>query len=121
MKVDGKDVSVEGHTHTKSEISDFPTNVSSFTNDAGYITQSDVDLTSITSKIPEQASPTNQLADKDFVNSSIMTNTAYFKGTFNSVAELPADRVTPNDYAFVVGKDSEGNTTYNRYKFTADG
>lgn len=42
MKVDGKDVSVEGHTHTKSEISDFPTNVSSFTNDAGYITQSNV-------------------------------------------------------------------------------
>ena len=71
--------------------------------------------------IPRQASSENKLADKDFVNSSIMTNTAYFKGTFNSVAELPADRVTPNDYAFVVGKDSEGNTTYNRYKFTADG
>lgn len=71
--------------------------------------------------IPEQASLHNQLADKDFVNSSIMTNTAYFKGTFNSVAELPTDRVTPNDYAFVVGKDSAGNTAYNRYKFTADG
>lgn len=71
--------------------------------------------------IPEQASLYNQLADKDFVNSSIMTNTAYFKGTFNSVDELPTDRVTPNDYAFVVGKDSAGNTAYNRYKFTADG
>lgn len=42
IKVDGVDVSLEGHTHTKSEISDFPTNVSSFTNDAGYITQSNV-------------------------------------------------------------------------------
>ena len=71
--------------------------------------------------IPRQATSENQLADKDFVNSSIMTNTAYFKGTFNSVDELPTDRVTPNDYAFVVGKDSEGNTAYNRYKFTADG
>ena len=71
--------------------------------------------------IPRQATSENQLADKDFVNSSIMTNTAYFKGTFNSVAELPTDRVTPNDYAFVVGKDSAGNTAYNRYKFTADG
>lgn len=30
------------HTHTKSEITDFPTNVSSFTNDAGYITSSDI-------------------------------------------------------------------------------
>ena len=27
-----------GHTHTKSAITDFPTTVSSFTNDAGYIT-----------------------------------------------------------------------------------
>ena len=27
------------HTHTKSEITDFPTNVSAFTNDAGYLTQ----------------------------------------------------------------------------------
>lgn len=27
-----------GHTHTKSEITDFPTNVSEFTNDVGYLT-----------------------------------------------------------------------------------
>ena len=73
LKVNGKDVSVDGHTHTKSEISDFPTNVSSFTNDSGYITIDDVDLTSITSKIPDAASSTNQLADKDFVTSSIQT------------------------------------------------
>lgn len=44
LKVAGKDVSVEGHTHTKDDIEDFPTNVSSFTNDAGYITIDDVDL-----------------------------------------------------------------------------
>ena len=73
LKVNGKDVSVDGHTHTKSEISDFPTNVSSFTNDSGYITIDDVDFTSITSKIPDAASSTNQLADKDFVTSSIQT------------------------------------------------
>ena len=71
IKVDGVDVSLEGHTHTKSDISDFPTNVSSFTNDSGYITIDDVDFTSITSKIPDAASSTNQLADKDFVTSSI--------------------------------------------------
>lgn len=88
-------------------------------NDLGWITSTALDP--INEKIPEQASSENQLADKDFVNSSIMTNTAYFKGTFNSVDELPTDRVTPNDYAFVIGQDSEGNTTYNRYKFTADG
>ena len=102
------------------------TKLSQFNNDltiprpsVDYVTPEQLKVT--TDKIPEQASPTNQLADKDFVNSSIMTNTSYFKGTFNSVDELPTDRVTPNDYAFVVGKDSAGNTTYNRYKFTADG
>lgn len=71
--------------------------------------------------IPSQASKDNQLADKDFVNSSIVTNTAYFKGTFNSVSDLPTTRVTPNDYAFVIRIDSIGQTYYDRYKYTADG
>ena len=35
--LDGK--SDVGHTHTKSDITDFPTKVSSFTNDAGYLTE----------------------------------------------------------------------------------
>lgn len=53
--------------------------------------------------IPAQASTDNKLADKNFVNSSISTNTAYFIGTFESVAELEAylGTVTNNDYAFV--------------------
>lgn len=70
-------------------------------------------------KIPTQASSTNKLADKDFVNSSIATNTANFIGTFNSVAELEAysGTITNNDYAFVVGTDSAGNTQYSRYKY----
>ena len=42
IKVDGVDVSLEGHVHTKDDISDFPTNVSSFTNDAGYLTDADL-------------------------------------------------------------------------------
>ncbi|MDB2160097.1 hypothetical protein PMX22_09820 [Clostridium butyricum] len=33
----------KGHKHTKSEITDMPTQVSQFENDAGYITQADVD------------------------------------------------------------------------------
>ena len=55
----------------------------------------------------------------DYVNSSVSTNTAYFRGTFNSVAELNAytgDK-TLNDYAFVKITDSAGNTLYNRYKW----
>lgn len=78
------------------------------------------DITGIEDKIPSQASSSNQLADKDFVNSSISTNTANFIGTFNSVAELEAysGTLTNNDYAFVIGTDSAGNTEYNRYKYT---
>lgn len=54
-----------------------------------------------------------------FVNSSVATNTANFIGTFNSVEDLEAYSgvVTNNDYAFVIGTDSDGNTVYNRYKY----
>lgn len=80
------------------------------------------DITDIRALIPSQASTSNQLADKDFVNSSVATNTAYFIGTFNSVAELEAysGTLTNNDYAFVIGTDQQGNTVYNRYKYNAD-
>ena len=76
-------------------------------------------VTTIEGDIPAQASSSNQLADKNFVNSSIATNTANFIGTFNSVADLEAysGTLTNNDYAFVVSTDSAGNTVYNRYKW----
>jgi hypothetical protein len=84
------------------------------------ITTNKNNITSISAVIPVQATDQNQLADKSFVNSSIATNTANFIGTFNSVAELEgySGPVTNNDYAFVVGTDSAGNTTYDRYKYT---
>lgn len=77
------------------------------------------DISLINDKIPAQASSSNQLADKDFVNSSISTNTANFIGTFNSVAELEAysGTLTNNDYAFVATTDTAGNTLYDRYKW----
>lgn len=84
------------------------------------------DMSEIKSLIPNQATSSNKLADKDFVNSSIATNTAHYiykivgtkKLPFDSVAELEAytGTVTQNDYAFVTGTDSEGNTYFDRYK-----
>lgn len=74
--------------------------------------------------IPDQASAENQLADKAFVNSSVSTNTANYISDdghpFTSVEALEAytGTLTNNDYAFVVGTDSVGNTTYTRYKWT---
>lgn len=75
-------------------------------------------VTAIEEKIPSQASSTNQLADKNFVNSSISTATATFKGTYNSVAEMKQVTADANDYAFVISTDSAGNTVYNRYKYS---
>ena len=70
--------------------------------------------------------PTDK-AVAEFVNSSIATNTANYISNngepFTSVEELEAytGTVTNNDYAFVTGTDSEGNTYYDRYKATVSG
>lgn len=92
-------------------------------------TQADItlneDVSAIEEKIPNQASAQNQLADKAFVNSSVATDTANYISNngqpFNSLAELEAysGTLTNNDYAFVVGTDQAGNTTYTRYKYVA--
>lgn len=76
-------------------------------------------IADIDKKIPAQANSENKLADKDFVNSSISTNTAYFRGTFESITALESysGKKTNNDYAFVVGVDAAGNTKYSRYKW----
>jgi hypothetical protein len=75
----------------------------------------------ITAKIPNQASSENQLADKNFVNSSIATNTANFLGTYTSLADIEAiQNPTNNDYAFLETTDSAGNTLYDRYKYNAE-
>lgn len=69
--------------------------------------------------IPPQASDNNELADKAFVNSSITTATAYFRGTYNSVAELNAysGEKTINDYAYVVTMVQGLADKYDRYKW----
>ena len=70
--------------------------------------------------------PTDK-AVAEFVNSSIATNTANYISNngepFTSVEQLEAysGPVTNNDYAFVTGMDSEGNTYYDRYKATVSG
>lgn len=74
----------------------------------------------IEEKIPAQASASNQLADKDFVNSSITTNTANFRGTYSCIDELPSTGNTNNDYAFVCSLNTTtGNYIYDRYKWVA--
>lgn len=70
--------------------------------------------------------PTDK-AVADFVNSSVSTNTANYisdnGNPFTSLADLQAysGTVTNNDYAFVTGTDSDGNTYYDRYKASVSG
>ena len=77
-------------------------------------------------KIPAQASSQNQLADKAFVNSSVATATATFRGTsaaatqeaFDAwLAGLTADE---NDYVFWRTVDAYGNAVFKRYKYNGE-
>lgn len=95
----------------------------------------------INDKIPAEASESNQLADKAFVNSSISTATADFKGTYNLIndLQLPIDATKTaiqnklltkistadiNDYCFVQiptsAKTPDQVAIIQRYKHTAD-
>lgn len=109
---------------------------------AGLINTLDGRVINIEELIPEQASANNKLADKEFVNSSIATNTANFLGTYNVVTDLGLTRsathaqvanalelkmielgVTPtnNDYCFIIIPDAEIVTQveqFDRYKYT---
>ena len=75
-------------------------------------------VTTIEGKVPVDASSQNKLATESFVNSSVATNTATFRGTFNEIvdlhlttaatrAEIAAELASVisgadnNDYAFV--------------------
>ncbi|UKK52152.1 hypothetical protein L6472_06110 [Prevotella sp. E13-17] len=78
----------------------------------------DYSIETIKECLPTEAGRHNQLADKDFVNSSIATATADFKGTYNSLAELRQVVGNSNDYAYVIDNDSVGNTVYMRYKWS---
>ena len=96
------------------------------------------DIDAIEDKIPAAASDQNQLADMQFVNSSISTNTATYRGSFNLVSDLSltvdathvqiaaalaAAIVTAdnNDYAFVQVPTATTTPTViqsvDRYKF----
>ena len=58
-------------------------------------------------------------ATADFVDRSIVTNTANFAGTYTSESSFP-DRATNNDYLFLDTVDEVGNKIFKRYKYTSD-
>ena len=79
------------------------------------------DIIDIIDYLPNDVSKENKLTTKDFVNSSIATNTANFLGTFNTLEEIEAlTDVTNNDYAFWKTTDTLGSVVFKRYKYIAD-
>ncbi len=114
-----------------------PTKVSDLTNDAGYALGTALsaeiaratgveaglrtDVDAIVDKIPLNASAQNQLADKNFVNSSIQSNTAKLitdnGNPFGSVSQLRQVTANEGDYAYVTVAGA-GGTYYDRYKYT---
>lgn len=88
------------------------------------------DISDINGLIPAQATTSNQLADKDFVNSSIQTNTADFDGSWATYAAIPStvegftDLGLPapsnNNYLVVEQDETKDGGTW-RYKYVDDG
>lgn len=91
-------------------------------------------ISDIQDLIPNQASVSNQLADKQFVNSAIQTNSAHFRGNWSTWANVPTDvndypadddgnkTPTTNDYMVVQNaSDYTGDTLVGAWQFTYTG
>lgn len=111
-------------TVIQGDVSTLQNSVSKNTED---ITQNMADIADINKKIPTQASETNKLADKDFVNSSINNVAAFYitadanGNAFETYAQLSTATVfysggqvrtpTRNDYCVVRSDENHDNAT----------
>ena len=123
-----------GDTMTGTGTPADPVNVSNdILDQINYNTQTAQDNASqieeIQDLIPATANQNNPLVDQGFVNSSIQTATAYFRGDWATWADVPTDPAqypadatgnrTPiaNDYMVVITDEQENGGTW-RYKYT---
>ena len=68
------------------------------------------EIDDINALIPGQATKSNQLADKSFVNSTVATNAANFRGNWTNWQDVPTDATLyPEDY---VGNRTPNNNDY---------
>lgn len=116
----------EQSAENASQISDIQNTLSNVQDDIQNATEQIADIQSV---IPATANPENQLADQGFVNSSIQTATAYFRGDWATWADVPSDpslypvdatgnrTPTTNDYMVVITDEQTNGGTW-RYKYT---
>lgn len=126
LRNDSNFVSDENYTHTDNNFSNEEKEKLSQLKNYDD-TQVKSDINTIKEKIPTQATNNNQLADKDFVNSSLNSITAFYitknanGDQFNSKSELDSAtefysggevRVpTRNDYCIVLEDETKENST----------
>lgn len=137
------------HPNDEKNINiDIPTTISQLENDSGYallknhsilddyddsyVGKSEIaiknlngtnlnELDVVMNKIPSESSSTNKLADKDYVNKAISTNTSNFLGTYSSMEDIEAIKnPTNNDYAFFETTDEDNDVIYKRYKYNTN-
>ena len=68
------------------------------------ISTNQTNISTINNKIPSEASSTNKLADKQYVDNAIQTNSAHFRGNWANWAAVPSNAA---DYP----ADDDGNKT----------
>lgn len=76
------------------------------------------EVSTITGKIPLEASSGNQLADKQYVITLVSQSAADFVGTFDSLEELEQQAARRGDYGMVRREDEFGTEVFDRYKYT---
>lgn len=82
------------------------------------VDQSAIDIESINSKIPMNASATNQLVDRESLVDALSGSNATFRGNFNTKIALDSyiGEKLKNDYAVVLADENNNNETW-RYKY----
>ena len=116
----------EQSAENASQISDIQNTLSNVQDGIQNATEQISDIQSV---IPATANPENQLADQGFVNSTVQTATAYFRGDWATWADVPSDpslypvdatgnrTPTTNDYMVVISDEQINGGTW-RYKYT---
>lgn len=88
------------------------------------------DISTINGKIPSEASSSNKLADKQYVDNAISTNTADFDGSWATYSAIPSTVAgftnenlpapSNNNYLVVLEDETQDGGTW-RYKYVDDG
>lgn len=123
VELDAEDVGALPDTSTLDSIPDGSTYKRATPQQLRQIGDNAAEIDAIEGMIPNQASAQNQLADKDFVNSSINSSAAFFRGSFATRAALfavawqtsdpaAANYVSNNDYAYVADDESQNDEAW---------